>query len=112
VVERKGAQFFPPKAELVSTSTTLKLGAQSAEVKKLQQALKVLGFFSNTPYGYYGPVTEAAVKAFQRSVGMEVTGVATFEVIEAVNVRLIVPPVVTDNQLDAAVEKVKEMNGN
>lgn len=35
---------------------------------------------------------------------------ATFEVIERINVKLIRPPVFTDAQLDAAVEKVLEMD--
>lgn len=111
VVERKGPIYSPPLSELISTANTLSRDMQGAEVKKLQQALKVLGFFNETPLGYFGPVTQAAVRRFQESAGLEATGIATFDVIEMINVRLIPPPITRDTQLDAAVEKVRELAG-
>jgi hypothetical protein len=49
-----------------------------AHVWELQQRLKWAGVFRATPNGIFGPVTEAAVKAFQRRVGVRATGVATY----------------------------------
>lgn len=111
VVEVVSPEYLPPLAELISTESTLRAGMRGAEVKKLQLALKALGFFTETPYGFYGPVTQAAVKRFQQSMQMEVTGVATADVIESINVKLVRPPVIRDAQLDAGIEKVREMIG-
>lgn len=46
---------------------TLKRGSQGNEVFMLQVALKILGYFpaNVAPTGYYGAVTESAVKAYQ-----------------------------------------------
>jgi cytochrome c553 len=45
-----------------------------AQVKKVQAALKRLGYFHHAVTGFYGPITEAAVKAFQRAHGLTVDG--------------------------------------
>lgn len=53
----------------------LEKGSQGAAVAALQQDLRILGYFtypSNT--GYYGEVTEGAVKAFQKDHSIEETG--------------------------------------
>ena len=44
-------------------------------VYEVQYRLKRLGLFDATPNGRFGPRTEAAVKAFQRRIGVPVTGV-------------------------------------
>lgn len=47
------------------------VGAKGEEVKKIQQRLIALGLLKiKEPTGYYGPETEAAVKAFQKSKGL------------------------------------------
>lgn len=43
-------------------------------VYEVQIRLKRLGFFTVQPTGVFGPITEAAVKAFQRRNGLSVTG--------------------------------------
>ena len=40
-------------------------------VKRLQRDLAKLGFFHGPVTGFYGPLTTAAVKRFQRSAGLE-----------------------------------------
>jgi peptidoglycan endopeptidase LytE len=45
----------------------LVVGSKNAQVKQLQEDLKKLGYFKYPQVtGYYGPITEAAVKQFQR----------------------------------------------
>jgi hypothetical protein len=56
-----------------NTSTTfqftksIKLGSKGAEVTQLQKKLKDLGYFNTTVTGTFGPITEKAVKAFQKA---------------------------------------------
>jgi cell wall-associated NlpC family hydrolase len=53
----------------------LKKGSQGEKVIELQQDLRLLHYFTYpTNTGYYGEVTEAAVKAFQRDHGIQVNG--------------------------------------
>ena len=56
--------------------STLKLGMESTEVKSLQQRLIDLGYMKGSATGYYGDVTFAAVKAFQKAHGLSVDGMA------------------------------------
>lgn len=55
------------------------------DVRCLQKALNVLGFSCGETDGYFGPLTEAAVKLFQENVGMLADGIAfsdTFDALE------------------------------
>ncbi|GIM48124.1 hydrolase [Collibacillus ludicampi] len=53
----------------------LKKGSQGEKVIELQQDLRLLNYFTYpTNTGYYGEVTEEAVKAFQRDHGIQVNG--------------------------------------
>lgn len=54
---------------------TLQLGARGTAVKQLQSRLNQLGFNAGAADGAFGPKTLAAVKAFQRSRGLEADGV-------------------------------------
>lgn len=50
---------------------SLGLGAQGTDVQQIQEFLKDKGFFNfPTATGYYGPVTQEAVEAFQSSQGI------------------------------------------
>lgn len=51
-------------------------GDSGTHVKKLQQALKLLGHYTGTIDGKYGDGTTAAVKAFQKTQGMSQDGIA------------------------------------
>jgi hypothetical protein len=55
---------------------TLKLKSEGEEVLNLQKKLIADGFMNEAATGYYGKVTKAAVKAYQKSVGLESTGIA------------------------------------
>ena len=53
----------------------LSLGSSGAEVLALQQQLFALGYNPGASDGYFGPVTEAAVKEFQAANGVYVDGI-------------------------------------
>lgn len=75
-----GADIISPQG-LVKAATTyqfttnLSLGSLGTEVRQLQTKLKTLGFYTY-PYitGYYGSITQQAVKAFQKAHNLKVTG--------------------------------------
>jgi mono/diheme cytochrome c family protein len=46
----------------------------ASEVRRIQQDLATLGYFHHVVTGFYGPVTKAAVAAFQRAAGLKVDG--------------------------------------
>lgn len=54
----------------------LKEGGEGGNVTQLQKDLKKLGYFSGEATGYFGEVTTAAVKKFQKSNGLGADGVA------------------------------------
>ena len=61
---------------LTAQAVTLKEGNRSQSVEALQQALKSKGYFSATSTGYYGDITAAAVKSYQKAQGLNADGVA------------------------------------
>ena len=54
----------------------LQLGSRNQAVKKLQQDLKQLNYFSGNPTGYFGPITKDAVASFQKDKSLTVDGIA------------------------------------
>ncbi len=54
---------------------TLKLGCKGADVQALQQRLKTLGYFKASVTTTFGPVTLAAVKAFQKAKHLTADGI-------------------------------------
>jgi peptidoglycan endopeptidase LytE len=74
------ALFMLPMA---GEAAELKFGMNNQQVKELQDLLKAKGFFNyHTSTGYFGPITEKAVKEFQASVHLTPTGIvdkATYE---------------------------------
>lgn len=62
-------------AETYAFNNNLSQDVQNDEVKQLQEKLRALGFFTfHTSTGYFGPITLAAVKAFQTANGIPATG--------------------------------------
>src|SRR3989339_491046 len=67
-------------------TTNLHKGLTNSEVTQLQQKLRELGFFTYpTNTGYYGTVTEEAVKAFQQAHNIETLGMVGPQTREALN---------------------------
>ena len=75
-----GAQEASTSGSVLGASTfkftqNLSLGSTGEEVTKLQERLVALGLLSVEPTGYFGPLTEAAVKQFQTQNGIEAIGI-------------------------------------
>jgi Putative peptidoglycan binding domain/N-acetylmuramoyl-L-alanine amidase len=75
VADKLGLQFMPEELENDSQIVELKLGLTGSAVIKLQQRLRDRGFNPGAVDGVFGENTQAAVKAFQRSVGLEDDGI-------------------------------------
>ena len=60
----------------LSKATYLQSGSSGKKVKQLQQRLIELGWLDGTADGEYGGATEAAVKAFQKKMGLWSDGIA------------------------------------
>jgi len=79
------AQVIELQSELETVKTELKFtralsqGLQGDEVKQLQEFLKTIpGVYpEGLTTGYFGPLTEAAVKAFQKKYNIVTTGTAS-----------------------------------
>ena len=56
--------------------SVLREGSSGSEVAKLQAQLQEVGFNPGRIDGSFGPATEAAVLAFQKSVGLLADGIA------------------------------------
>ena len=69
----------------------LKYGDKGDEVKKLQSRLKELGFFDGNIGGNYLDQTVAAVKKYQKSIGVEADGVASSALLEKLYVTRVKP---------------------
>lgn len=70
-----------PSTEIVGTQYT-----DSATVQIVQQALNDAGFDCGNPDGKAGAKTEAALREYQQSKGLNVNGVITDELLEAMGV--------------------------
>ncbi|WP_206831561.1 peptidoglycan-binding domain-containing protein [Alicyclobacillus fructus] len=67
----------------VTDPVVLQQGDQGNKVVALQQALSALGFFNDAVTGTYGPITAAAVEAFQDAEGLTPTGIVDERTLEA-----------------------------
>jgi peptidoglycan hydrolase-like protein with peptidoglycan-binding domain len=66
-----------PTAPGITFTRTLLLGDRGTDVSALQQILEAQGFFTYpTVTGYFGPITEAALAAYQTARGLEPAGYA------------------------------------
>jgi Putative peptidoglycan binding domain/N-acetylmuramoyl-L-alanine amidase len=75
VADKLGLKFRLEELEHNSQVVELKFGSTGAEVIKLQQKLRDKGFNPGAIDGDFGENTQAAVKAFQRSVGLKDDGI-------------------------------------
>lgn len=85
----QSTQVSTASLQQLATNQTLRVGSRGTEVEKLQRYLMRAGFFDfHTATGYYGAVTEDAVRRFQRSRGLVVDGIAGRQTLTAVNKEL------------------------
>lgn len=75
VADKLNLQFPPEELKNELQSVDLKFGSTGSAVIKLQQRLRDRGFNPGAVDGVFGENTEAAVKAFQRSVGLGDDGI-------------------------------------
>jgi cell wall-associated NlpC family hydrolase len=68
--------FLSAQAVSASSSVTLKYDMRGDSVTQLQKDLKSLGFMDIDPTGYFGKITEEAVKKFQAKTGLVQDGIA------------------------------------
>ena len=81
-----------------SEQTLSKVGSRGAEVTAIQQALKDRGLFNANVTGYYGEITEAAVRRFQKQQGLTVDGIAGPATLRALGITIgSVPSATTAN---------------
>ena len=59
-----------------SAPGAMRIGDETSDVKKLQKALEILGFYEGEIDGIYGDGTAAAVKAYQKQNGLDADGIA------------------------------------
>lgn len=85
------ANISPETAPAIS-----QYGSRGNEVKAVQQALKDRGLFNSDVTGYYGPITEAAVKRFQKQQGISQTGIAGPATLKALGISIGSVPAATE----------------
>ena len=81
-----------PDAEAVISQ----YGSRGKEVTAIQQELKARGLFKDDVTGYYGPITEAAVKRFQKQQGISQTGIAGPATLKALGISVGSIPAATE----------------
>ena len=70
IVTSAGASFY------TDGTTTLRYGMKTDAVRRLQEDLKSLDYYSGTVTGHYGTVTQEAVRRFQKKNGLTADGIA------------------------------------
>lgn len=79
----------PSRGKIVyAPKRTIKLGMSGGDVKTLQDLLARLGHYKGKSTGYFGSVTTASVKSFQKSVGLKQTGIADAAVVKKINEKI------------------------
>jgi len=82
VAEAAKAKAEAEEAARIEAESTMTIGSQGENVKKLQQKLIELNLLSGAPDGKFGKYTAEAVKTLQGRYGMEQTGVTSVEFLE------------------------------
>lgn len=71
-----GLFVYTHKGSDKTVSTISQIGSSGAEVRAIQKLLKDYGLFNEEITGYYGTITEKAVKRYQKANGIAQTGIA------------------------------------
>lgn len=69
-----------------STFALSKIGTRSEEVKKIQIALRDLGYFNSDIDGIFGTLTKKAIENFQKDYGLTVDGIAGKNTLKALKI--------------------------
>lgn len=98
-------------AQRTSGSARLQLGASGPAVVELQRLLQSAGLYGAALDGKFGPMTDAAVRAFQRRHGLTVDGWAGPQTLAKLRAVTTTPPAVSGPRLalGARGEAVKEL---
>lgn len=75
-------------------------GSRGKEVRAIQEALKDRGLFNDDVTGYYGPITETAVKRFQKQQGISQTGIAGPATLKALGISIGTIPAATEANIN------------
>ncbi|MCI9272350.1 MAG: hypothetical protein HFE39_00115 [Clostridiales bacterium] len=100
--------LFEDSATKAPEFDCLKLGYVGSDVKDLQEKLRALGYFEEEASAVFDEVTEAAVKQFQIDVEKEPTGMATPDVISAIESKIEINNRLANTM--KTVEKIKELS--
>ena len=74
-------------------------GSSGDSVEKLQQALKIKGYYKSVVDGKFGANTESAVKAYQKAMGLSQTGKADYSTIMKLFGRVLKTTTANDPQM-------------
>jgi peptidoglycan hydrolase-like protein with peptidoglycan-binding domain len=88
-----------PADQLISQVGVLRLDSRGPAVGLLQQQLTTLGYFSGVVTEFFGPVTEDAVRRFQRDAGLTADGIVGPGTDAAIQQRLTPPPTAASGTL-------------
>lgn len=80
--------------------TVSQYGSRGNEVIAIQEKLKERGLFNDDVTGYYGPVTQAAIKRFQKQQGISQTGIAGPQTLKALGISIGSVPASTTQNID------------
>ncbi|MEK0182853.1 MAG: peptidoglycan-binding protein [Oscillatoriales cyanobacterium] len=83
---------------LVNPALAIKKGDSGPEVTELQKTLQDAGYFRSPPTGFYGSVTQAAVKKFQTENNLKVDGIVGPKTLAALKVK-------PENTVESAAQK-------
>lgn len=95
-----------------SVQTLSQLGEQGDEVRQLQQKLRSLGFYSGAVDGMFSPALRKAVKHFQQTQKLPVTGLADIATLTALGLPQENAPNSLDCQLLARYIQCKAGSGS
>ncbi len=77
-----------------------RVGSSGTEVTAIQQALKDRGLYNSNVTGYYGSITEAAVRKFQSQQGLTVDGIAGPQTLRALGISGGTAPAATEANIN------------
>ena len=72
------------------------VGSEGAEVRAIQERLKDRGLFNGEITGYYGPITQKAVRQFQKQQGLTVDGIAGAQTLAKLGITIGTVPEATE----------------